>query len=115
HPLDRLQRVRSQSASASRRGMAGVVRAGAIGAGVPHSDLWLSPDHSVLFDGAHVPVRHLINGASIAPSACRAVKYFHVELAEHGVLLAEGLPAESYLDTGNRSAFDDASSAAARR
>jgi hypothetical protein len=28
-----------------------------------------------------------------------------VELPEHRVLLAEGLPAESYLDTGNRSAF----------
>ena len=28
-----------------------------------------------------------------------------MELARHDVLLAEGLPAESYLDTGNRGAF----------
>jgi hypothetical protein len=31
--------------------------------------------------------------------------YVHVELDRHDILLAEGLPAESYLDTGNRAAF----------
>ncbi len=31
--------------------------------------------------------------------------YYHVELPAHGVLLAEGLPAESYLDTGDRTNF----------
>ena len=31
--------------------------------------------------------------------------YWHVELAAHTVLYAEGVPAESYLDTGNRGAF----------
>ena len=34
-----------------------------------------------------------------------AVEYFHVELDQHAILLAEGLPAESYLDTGNRGFF----------
>jgi hypothetical protein len=38
------------------------------------------------------------------------VTYFHVELAQHDILLAEGLPAESYLDTGNRTAFENAGS-----
>ncbi len=33
------------------------------------------------------------------------VEYWHVELDAHDVILAEGLPAESYLDCGNRSAF----------
>ena len=33
------------------------------------------------------------------------VTYHHVELDRHAVLLAEGLPAESYLDTGNRALF----------
>jgi hypothetical protein len=33
------------------------------------------------------------------------VTYFHVELASHDVILAEGLPCESYLDNGSRSAF----------
>jgi hypothetical protein len=35
------------------------------------------------------------------------VSYFHVELADHGVLLTDGMPAESYLDTGNRGLFAD--------
>jgi hypothetical protein len=33
------------------------------------------------------------------------VTYYHVELAAHDVILAEGLLCESYLDTGNRAAF----------
>jgi collagen type I/II/III/V/XI/XXIV/XXVII alpha len=35
------------------------------------------------------------------------VTYCHVELPFHGIILAEGMPAESYLDTGNRAAFAD--------
>ena len=35
----------------------------------------------------------------------RRVVYHHIELAEHDVVLAEGLPAESYLDTGDRAKF----------
>jgi len=33
------------------------------------------------------------------------VTYFHVEPRQHAALLAENLPAESYLDTGNRASF----------
>ena len=81
------------------------VRADAFGAGRPHRALWLAPDHAVFVDGALVPVRCLVNGASIAQQPRDEVFYYHVELAEHGVQLAEGLPAESYLDTGNRAGF----------
>ena len=31
--------------------------------------------------------------------------YYHVELPRHDVLLAEGLPTESYLDSGDRGNF----------
>lgn len=34
-----------------------------------------------------------------------AVEYYHVELDAHAILLAEGLPAESYLNTGNDGFF----------
>ena len=37
--------------------------------------------------------------------AAAEVTYWHVELDRHDVLLADGLPCESYLDTGNRGAF----------
>lgn len=88
-----------------------LVSAGAFGLGVPHRDLVLSPDHAVFVDGVLVPVRYLINGATVVQEAVESVTYFHVELADgtgeavHDVLLAEGLACESFLDTGNRNAF----------
>jgi hypothetical protein len=74
------------------------VAAGAFGPGRPHSDLWLSPDHAVYVDGVLIPVRYLINGCTIMQVPAQRVTYYHVELPQHDVVLAEGLPAESFLD-----------------
>ncbi len=95
------------------------VRAGAFGHAEPVHDLLLSPDHAVYrrgdaasgAPGALVPVRYLINGVTVVQERTDAVHYFHIELDGHAVLLAEGLPAESYLETGNRSSFGKAGSA----
>lgn len=81
------------------------IRAGAFADNVPHRDLLLSPDHAVFADGALIPVKHLVNGTSVAQIDVDSVAYWHVELDRHDVLLAEGLAAESYLDTGDRAAF----------
>jgi hypothetical protein len=87
------------------------VRAHALGTGAPKRDLLLSPDHAVSVaaaDGAGtvlVPIRHLVNGLTVVQEPAASVRYFHIELASHDLLLAEGLPAESYLDTGNRDTF----------
>jgi len=81
------------------------VAAGAFGFGRPARDLYLSPDHAVFADGVLIPVKHLIDGRGIAPVAVDRVEYWHVELDRHDVLLAEGLPCESFLDTGQRGAF----------
>ena len=83
------------------------VRAGAFAAGVPARDLWLSPDHAVYADGVLVPVKHLVDGEAIVAEPMAEVTYYHVELARHDVLLAEGLPCESYLDSGDRANFDN--------
>ena len=56
-------------------------------------------------DGALIPMRYLINGSTIVQEPVDEVTYYHVELAAHDVILAEGLPCESYLNTGNRVAF----------
>jgi fibronectin-binding autotransporter adhesin len=74
------------------------VAAGAFGPGRPHCDLFLSPDHAVFLADVLIPVKHLINGSTIAQVPVDRVTYHHIELAEHNVLLAEGLPAESFLD-----------------
>jgi hypothetical protein len=81
------------------------VRPGAFRAGVPRRDLLLSPDHAVFIDGVLIPIRYLVNGATIAQQVVDSVSYWHVELPRHAVLFAEGLATESYLDTGNRGAF----------
>ncbi len=73
---------------------------------IPHTDLLLSPDHAVFVDGMLICIRQLVNGSTIRMErGLTAVDYYHVELDHHGILLAAGLPAESYLDTGNRGFF----------
>ena len=89
------------------------VHEGAFGDGIPHRDLLLSPDHSVYVDGVLIPVHCLVNGTTIWRENVRGVvTYYHVELDEHDVLVTEGLPTESYLDTGNRAAFVNGGSVA---
>jgi hypothetical protein len=75
--------------------------------GLPICDLYLSPDHAVFVDHMLIPVKCLVNGTTIAQVPMDEVTYYHVELDRHDVLLAEGLPAESYLDTGDRSTFEN--------
>jgi hypothetical protein len=83
------------------------VAAGAFGPGRPHSDLFLSPDHAVFLADVLIPVKHLINGSTIAQVPVDRITYHHIELAEHNVLLAEGLPAESFLDMRDGSNYTD--------
>jgi hypothetical protein len=80
----------------------------AVAPGIPHRDLLVTGDHAVFVDGHLIPARMLVNGASIrAERGMTAFTYFHLELETHDLLLAEGLAAESYLDTGNRHMFAD--------
>ncbi len=82
------------------------IRRGAFADAVPHRDLLVSPNHGILVDGMLICARQLVNGATIVQDEdLTSVEYFPVELDGHAILLAEGLPAESYLDTGNRGFF----------
>jgi hypothetical protein len=81
------------------------VSAGAFGENVPVQDLYLSPDHAGFVNDVLVPVKLLVNGRSIARVKRNQVTCFHVELSRHAVIVAEGLPVESYLDTGDRANF----------
>ncbi|MCB8881055.1 Hint domain-containing protein [Acidisoma cellulosilytica] len=87
------------------------VRAGTFGQGLPLRDLYLSPDHAVFAEGVLIPVKHLANGTTIRQVDVETVSYFHIELEKHAIILAEGLPCESYLDTGDRASFGDGGAA----
>jgi hypothetical protein len=84
-----------------------VVRADAFGAGMPSRDLWLSPGHNVVSEGVLIPISLLRNGRTVEQVRQASVGYWHIELDTHDIIVAEGLPAESYLDTGNRCAFSN--------
>jgi hypothetical protein len=74
------------------------IQRGAFADGMPHRDLMVSPDHAVFVDGVLICARQLVNGTTICQELYwTALDYYHVELDEHAILVAEGLPAESYL------------------
>jgi hypothetical protein len=52
-----------------------------------------------------IPIEALINEKTVVQHQLPTVDYWHIELDAHDIVFAEGLPSESYLDTGNRSAF----------
>jgi hypothetical protein len=85
------------------------IAAGALSENMPARDLLVSPDHAMLVDGALIPARLLVNHRSVTEViGVRTVTYFHVELDRHDIIIANGAPAESFLDTGNRRALADA-------
>jgi hypothetical protein len=104
--IDLAARPHSDSVSPIR------IRRDATADGVPHTDLLVSPDHAVFLGGRLILARQLLNGSTVLrQTGWQAVKYFHIELESYALLLAEGLPAESYLDTGNRDLFANADEA----
>jgi hypothetical protein len=84
----------------------------AFGAGMPQRDLYVSPDHSIYIENVMIPAYCLLNGITIKQDQSeKLVTYYHVELPSHSAIYAEGLPAESYLETSeaNRHFFIDSS------
>jgi hypothetical protein len=85
------------------------IRAEALGPALPLRDLLLSPDHAVLVDDVLVQAGALVNGSSILRETNMPPRftYYHVEVADHALLLAEGVPAETFIDNVDRMAFDN--------
>lgn len=87
------------------------IQKGALGNGCPHRDLYLSRTHMLLLNGVLIPAGDLVNGTTIAAIDVDtdALEYFHVELDQHDVLVAEGVACETLLaKAGHHNQFDNA-------
>ena len=88
-----------------------IVRKGALAGNVPDADLRVTKGHSLYLDGVLIPVEFLVNHRTILwDDHAQVVSVYHIELDAHDVLLANGAPAESYRDDGNRWLFQNANS-----
>ncbi|GLQ61736.1 Hint domain-containing protein [Gluconobacter cerinus] len=82
----------------------------AIALGVPFQDMLVTSEHCLFLDGKFIPARMLVNGRSIYyDKSFTSYDYFHIETEDHSVIMANGALTESYLDTGNRRAFEQKS------
>ena len=90
-----------------RRSLPVRITAGALGGGLPRRDLLLSPGHAVFLDGILAHASALVNGETIIQEHAvpQQFTYYHVELATHELLLAEGVQAESFVDNVDRMHF----------
>ena len=85
-----------------------IVRANALDYGIPHRDMRITKGHSLYLEGVLIPVENLINHRTILwDDTAQSVVVYHLELDAHEVLLADGAPAESYRDDGNRVQFQN--------
>jgi Hint domain len=105
-PIQRIERRRLDCRCVAHPSLVWPVRiaAGTFGPGKPQRDLYLSPDHALFIDGVLVPVKYLIDGGAVAQVKRDVVEYFHLQLPRHDVVLAEGLPVESYLEMSSDAA-----------
>ncbi len=91
-----------------------LLRRDALAPGVPARDLYVSPQHAMLAGGLLIPAAALVNGASILRAEPGGgVQYCHIELDDQALILAEGAPAETFLDRDSRAMFHNAASYAA--
>jgi Hint domain len=77
----------------------------ALGPDLPQADLYVSKEHGLLVDGLLVTAGSLINGKTITLYDARELselKLFHIKLARHNVIYAEGAPCETLINLDER-------------
>ena len=88
------------------------IDAGALGPDLPNGPLTVTADHALLFDDMLINAGTLVNGTTIrllplAGLPAARFNYWHLELEKHECVVANGVPAESFIDYVGRSGFDN--------
>jgi hypothetical protein len=66
----------------------------------PQVDVLVSPDHGLHVDGKFFSAKNLVNGTTIyQDTTFNSIDYFHIEVEDHSIVVADGLYAESFLDS----------------
>ncbi len=85
------------------------IKTGALGLNTPYKDLLVSPDHALFLGNILVQAGALVNHSTIIreTNIPEIFTYYHVELASHELILAEGAWTESFVDNASRMNFDN--------
>ncbi|MEO1542119.1 MAG: Hint domain-containing protein [Pseudomonadota bacterium] len=87
------------------------IKAHAFGPNLPIRDLGVSADHGMAFDGVIVHVGALVNGTTVIRRRLAdlpdVISYYHIETERHEIVLANGCPAETFVDNVTRATFDN--------
>jgi hypothetical protein len=91
------------------------IAAGALDENIPARDLFVSPGHGIVVDGVLAVAAALVNGTTIrqVDAPAETFVYYSVETASHEAILAEGCPAETFVDHVARARWDNAADHAA--
>jgi len=85
--------------------------AGSLDDGLPQTDLTVTADHGMLVDGVICQAGALVNGTTITrvPLAEMGETFtvYHIETEAHEIILANGAPAETFIDNVSRRVFDN--------
>ncbi|MGI3187369.1 Hint domain-containing protein [Nioella aestuarii] len=84
---------------------------GSLGNGLPHTDLTVTADHGMLVDGVICHAGALVNGSTITQVPLeemgKTYSVYHIETEAHEIILANGAPAETFIDNVSRRVFDN--------